>query len=133
VDDEPSVAQRQKLALKRRSFLASRRADPGLQRSRGAAGSLLAAGAALQPSETRRRLLTQISGVEFDFTGKELHRLQQVNPRLIALAPQTQIEGFDRTRKPQDAAIFNVDRIREVIPIEGLAVAVRPSIVVFQP
>jgi hypothetical protein len=61
--------------------------------------------------------------VEFDFARQELHRSQQVNLRLIAIASQTEIEGFDRAGESEDPAIFNVDRIGEALPIERLALA----------
>jgi hypothetical protein len=88
-----------------------------------AAGSLLAVGPAIKPAESRRGLPTQISGVEFDFARKELHRSQQINLRLIAIASQAEIEGFDRAGESEDSAIFNVDRIGEALPIECLALA----------
>jgi hypothetical protein len=61
--------------------------------------------------------------VEFDFARKELHRSQQINLRLIAIASQAEIEGFDRAGESEDSAIFNVDRIGEALPIECLALA----------
>jgi hypothetical protein len=42
---------------------------------------------------------------------------------LIAIASQTEIEGFDRAGESEDSAIFNIDRIGEALPIECLALA----------
>jgi hypothetical protein len=73
--------------------------------------------------KSRCNLHAEISGVEFDFASKELHRLQQVSPGLIALTSQAEIDGFDRAGKSEDSALFTVDCIGEALPIERLALA----------